>query len=155
MRQQCELRRGNAQRKHLVISSSRAPLDALCAASLQNFEFLSTLLTDPVGMIFMFKTLLPKNLAVGGGFLLIFLLLFWLRSRKYSDRLPMKSLGLNLLVYGFLFVIGEGYLVVFFADMKWSRVALYLAMLSWGVLLIPGPWSRRMRPRQEPTVARK
>jgi hypothetical protein len=104
----------------------------------------------------MFKNLFtPNNLVVGGGFALIFLLFFWLRSRTFSDRLVMKSLGVNLFLYGVLFVIGEGYLMVLFGDLKWPRIALYLAIASWGALLSPGPWSRRLRPKHDSDTARK
>jgi hypothetical protein len=44
----------------------------------------------------MFKDLFtPKNLVVGGGFVLIFLLFFWIRSRTFNARLAMKSLGVK------------------------------------------------------------
>src|SRR5579864_7685099 len=98
----------------------------------------------------MFKNLFTlDNLVVGGGFALIFLMFFWFRSRTFSDRFAIKSLGVNLFLYGVLFVIGEGYLMVLFADMKWPRIALYLVIASWGALLSPGPWSRRLRPKHD------
>jgi hypothetical protein len=97
----------------------------------------------------------PKNLVVGGGFALIFLLFFWFRSRTFNDRLAIKSLGVNLFLYGVLFVIGEGYLMVLFANLKWPRIALYIAIASLAVLLSPGPWSRRLRPKDDSDVARK
>lgn len=75
-----------------------------------------------------FKILfLPKNLVVGAAFLLIFLLLFWLRSRRFSNRLLTESLGLNLLIYGVLFTMGEGYLMLLFVR---------LALASNGTLLL-------------------
>jgi hypothetical protein len=107
-------------------------------------------------MVFMIKNLfVPKNLVVGSGFALLFLLFFWFRSRTFKDRLAMRSFGLKLFLYGALFVIGEGYLMVLFADLKWPRIVLYLAIASWGVLLSPGPWSRRLRSKDDSDVARK
>jgi hypothetical protein len=96
-----------------------------------------------------------KNLVVGGGFALIFLLFFWFRSHTFSGRLATKSLGGNLFLYGVLFVIGEGYLMGLFADLKWPGIALYLAIASWGVLLSPGPWNRRLRPKNDSDGVRK
>jgi hypothetical protein len=52
---------------------------------------------------------------------------------------------IRLVVYGIIFVLGEAYLMVLFADLKWPRTLLFLAIASWGVLLSPGPWNRHYR----------
>ena len=51
-----------------------------------------------------------NNLIVGVGFALIFLFLYWLRSRGASEGLVLKSLKVRLLVFGLAFVLGEAYL---------------------------------------------
>ena len=97
----------------------------------------------------MLNTLLkPGSLITGGSLALIFLLVCWRRSRTFKNWWVVNSLGLNLFFYGLLFVALEGYLMIVFADLKWSRIFLYLCIASFGVLLSPGPWSRVLRPKQ-------
>ena len=86
-----------------------------------------------------------SNLIVAAGFALLFLVLSWLRGRSTSGGLVIKSVSVRLLVYSLAFVIGEGYLIFLFADLKWPRTLLYLAMASWGVLLGSGVWYRYQR----------
>jgi hypothetical protein len=83
------------------------------------------------------------NYLIASAFALIFLLLYWIRGRKTSGWLPLNSFKTRLLVYGVVFVLGEAYLMVVFADLKWPRPLLFLAIASWGVLLSPGPWNRQ------------
>jgi hypothetical protein len=75
---------------------------------------------------------LLSNLMVAIGFALIFLLLSWLRGRTTGGGLALNSFKIRLLVYGFVFLLGEGYLMVLFADLKWPRTLLFLAIASWG-----------------------
>ena len=96
-----------------------------------------------------------SNLIVASGFALIFLLLFWLRGSTTSDWLAIKSFKVRLLLYGLAFVLGEGYLMVLFADLKWPRILLFLAIASWGVLLSPGPWNRRLQRKGGSGIAQK
>lgn len=95
------------------------------------------------------------NLIVGGAFALLFLLLTWLRGRKSRRGLALKSLKLRLALYGVGFVAGEVYLMVLFADLKWPRILLFLAIASWGVLLGAGAWYRDHRRRGESYLAQK
>ena len=95
------------------------------------------------------------NLIVGGAFALIFLLLTWLRGRKSRRGLALKSLKLRLVLYGVGFVAGEVYLMVLFADLKWPRILLFVAIASWGVLLGAGAWYRDHRRHGESYLAQK
>jgi len=70
---------------------------------------------------------------------------------RYAD----KSLKISLLVYGFVFVLGEAYLMVLFADLKWPRILVFLAIASWGVLLGSGMWYRHQRRARDSDVAQK
>ncbi len=92
---------------------------------------------------------------VGGGFALIFLLVFWLRHRMTTAGMAIKSFKISLLVYGFVFVLSEAYLMVLFADLKWPRILLFLAIASWGVLLGSGMWYRHQRRARDSDVAQK
>jgi hypothetical protein len=74
---------------------------------------------------------LRSNVILGSGFALIFLLLTWLRGRKSRRGSALKSLELRLVLYGVGFVAGEVYFMVLFADLKWSRMLLFLAIASW------------------------
>ena len=96
-----------------------------------------------------------SNLIVVTGFALIFLLLYWLRGRTTSDALSIQSFKVRLPLYGLAFVLGEAYLMVLFADLKWPRIWLFLAIASWGVLLSPGPWNRSPRRKGDSDTAQK
>jgi len=69
--------------------------------------------------------------------------------------MAIKSFKIRLLVYGFVFVLGEGYLIVIFADLKWPRTLLFLAIASWGVLLSSGRWNRQRRRAGDSDIAQK
>ena len=92
---------------------------------------------------------MPINLIVAGGFALLFLYLCWLRSRGTSGELVIESFWLRLIVYESAFVLGESYLIVLFADLKWPRTLLFLAIASWGVLLGSGVWHRDHRRKSD------
>ena len=89
--------------------------------------------------------ILSNNLIVASGFALIFLFVYWVRGRRTSGWLPLNSFKTRLLVHGLIFVLGEAYLMILFADLKWPRTLLFLAIASWGVLLSPGPWNRHYK----------
>jgi hypothetical protein len=129
-----------------------------CEAAIHRDQFRFAVTTDSqqVGAALMVKNLLmPQSLITGGSFAVIFLLFSWHRSRTFKNWWAMKSLGLNLFFYGLLFVALESYLMILFADLKWPRILLYICIGSFGVLLSPGPWSRRLRPKQDSDVAQK
>lgn len=85
-----------------------------------------------------------SNIILGGGIALLFLVLGWLRGSRNSAGFGFRSMTIRLLVYGLGLVVGEAYLMVLFADLKWPRVLLFLAITSWGVLLGAGVWHRRL-----------
>jgi hypothetical protein len=92
-----------------------------------------------------------SELIVVTGLGLIFLFLSWLWNRRTSG----GSLKKRLLVTGVLFVIGEVYLMVLIADLKWPRAVLFLAIASWGVLLGSAPWYRRPQPKSDSDILSK
>jgi hypothetical protein len=81
--------------------------------------------------------------------------LTWLRERKSRRGLALKSLKLRLALYGVGFVAGEVYLMVLFADLKWPRILLFIAIASWGVLLGAGAWYRDHRGRGDSSLPPK
>ena len=48
----------------------------------------------------------------------------------------------RLVLYGIALVLGEIYLIFLFANLKWPRLLLFAAIVSWGVLLGGGVWYR-------------
>ena len=54
----------------------------------------------------------------------------------------MRSMKRRLLLYRISLVLGEAYLMVLFADLRWPRVLLVVAIASWAVLLGGGLWYR-------------
>ena len=78
----------------------------------------------------------------------VFMLLIWSRSSR-TNRGPIhRSLSRRTILTlgcGIIFVAGEVYLSALSADLRWPRVWLFLAEVSWGVLLGSGVWYRPLR----------
>ena len=91
-----------------------------------------------------------NNLIIAGCLALLFLLLYWIRGRNRSGWLPLRLFKVRVLAYAFLFVLGEVYLMVLFADLRWPRPLLFLTIASWGVLLSSGPWNRHYQKDSAP-----
>jgi hypothetical protein len=90
-----------------------------------------------------------SNAVTCGGLAILFLMVAWHRGRAAAIGRRL----LWLLLFGAAFVLGEVYLMVLVADLKWPRVVAYLAIVSWGALL-----STRARHRERAggaDVARK
>jgi hypothetical protein len=68
---------------------------------------------------------------------------------------PLNLFKRRVLVYGFIFALGEGYLMVLFADLKWPRTLLFLSIASWGVLLDSGAWYRHQRRKGDAKTAQE
>jgi hypothetical protein len=61
----------------------------------------------------------------------------------------------RLFIYGVLFMLGEGYLTVLIAGLKWPRAALFVAIACWGALLLAGEWYRHQRRKGEADTLQK
>ena len=81
-----------------------------------------------------------SNVVVATAFTLFFMLLGWRWSTR-SGSTP-SSVKKRLVLYGIALVLGEIYLVFLFANLKWPRLLLFAAIVSWGVLLGGGVWYR-------------
>ena len=53
----------------------------------------------------------------------------------------------EVLVYGFTFVLGMGYIMVLVADMQWPRTVLFPSLACWGVVVGFVAWLRYRRHR--------
>lgn len=80
------------------------------------------------------------NFVVATAFTLFFVLL-GSRWRAHSRVAPGARKKI-LLLYGIALALGELYLIFLFADLKWPRMLLFAAIVSWGVLLGGGVWYR-------------
>lgn len=76
---------------------------------------------------------------------LIFLLLAWLWGRATSAGKPLNPFKRRLLFYGFVFVLGMGYIMTFVGDLKWPRTLLFPAIACWGVVLGLVAWVRNRK----------
>ena len=76
-----------------------------------------------------------SDVLVATGLALIFLLLAWLWGRATSAGKPLNRFKRSLLLYGFFFVLGMGYIMTFVADLKWPQSLLFPAIACWGVVL--------------------
>ena len=81
-----------------------------------------------------------SNFVVATTFTLFFVLLGWRWSTR-SGNTP-SSIKKRLVLYGIALVLGEIYLIFLFANLKWPRLLLFAAIVSWGVLLGGGVWYR-------------
>ena len=76
-----------------------------------------------------------SDVLVATGLALIFLLLAWLWGRATSAGKRLNPFKRRLLFYGFVFVLGMGYIMTFVADLRWPRTWLFPAIACWGVVL--------------------
>ena len=79
-----------------------------------------------------------SNFVVATAFTLFFVLLGWRWSTRNGN--TPSSLKKRLFLYGIALALGEVYLIFLFADLKWPRLLLFAAIVSWGVLLGSGVW---------------
>ncbi len=76
-----------------------------------------------------------------------FLFLSWSQMRMTRGRDGLTSYDKKLLTYGFLFVVGLGYLVLLARELHWPDSLMYVAIGAWGVLLAFIAWRRYQRER--------
>ena len=88
-----------------------------------------------------------SNFVVAATFTLFFLLLGWRWGARTG--VAFSFMKKRLLLYGIALVLGEIYLIYWFADLRWPRVLLFAAIVSWGVLLSGGVWYRAQGTRGE------
>lgn len=76
-----------------------------------------------------------------------FLLWSWFAGLKHGQAgaKTVKTKCALLILYGAAFILGEWYLIVLIADLKWPRAVAFLAMSCWGVLLASGSRWRQLR----------
>ncbi len=89
------------------------------------------------------------NLVIAGGLAVLFLVLAGRRWRAAAGKGWLHSLALKLLLFAVAFVVGEIYLIVLFADLKWPRLLAFVAVTGWGVLLMSRAGSRAGRQSRE------
>ena len=81
-----------------------------------------------------------SSFVVATAFTLFFVLLGWRWSTRSGN--TQSSVKKRLVLYGIALVLGEIYLIFLFANLKWPRLPLIAAIVSWGVLLGGGVWYR-------------
>lgn len=84
-----------------------------------------------------------SNFVVAATFTLFFLILGWRWGARTG--VAFSFMKKRLLLYGIAFVLGEVYLIYWFADLRWPRLPLFAAIVSWGALLGSGVWYRARR----------
>jgi hypothetical protein len=89
------------------------------------------------------------------GVALIFLLLTWLWGRTTSAGKPLNPFKRRVLVYGFIFVLGMGYIMALVADLKWPRGLLFPAIACWGAALGVVAWYRYQRQSRDSCGAQR
>ena len=87
-----------------------------------------------------------SNLVIAAGLAALFLFLAWRRGCGAGFRLA--SFTMRLVLFEIAFILGEVYLIVLIADLKWPRVLAFVGIAAWGALLVSGIGSRASRQRQ-------
>ena len=90
-----------------------------------------------------------SDFLVATGLALIFLLLGWLWGRTTSAEKPLTPFKRRLLVYGFLFGLGMGYIIALVADLSRPRTLLFPAIACWGAVVALVAWCRYRRQSRE------
>jgi hypothetical protein len=85
------------------------------------------------------------NLLITGSLAVVFMGLAVRRWRGSTDKGWLHSLAIKLILFAIAFVLGEIYLIVLFADLKWPRPLAFVAITAWGILLVARGGSREMR----------
>ena len=93
-----------------------------------------------------------SDVLVVTGLALIFLLLAWLWGRATSAGKPLDTFKRRFLFYGFVFVLGTGYIMTFVGDLKWPRLSLFPAIACWGVVLVLVAWVRYRKQKRNSGV---
>ena len=83
------------------------------------------------------------------GLALIFLLLSWLYGRLVSGGHPLNAFKRGVLGYGFMFVLGMGYIMLLVADLHWAKELLFPLIGVWGGLVGLLAWWRHRRGRRD------
>jgi len=82
------------------------------------------------------------DFSVATGVALLFLLLAWVSGRVLSGGEPLSRFKRMVLVYGFAFVLGTGYLMMLVADFHLRRERLFPAIVVWGAAVAAVAWWR-------------
>lgn len=93
---------------------------------------------------------LLEDFSVATSVALIFLLLTWLSGRALSGGGTLNSFKRGALIYGFVFVLGMGYVMLLVADMHWPKVVLFPAIGGWGcIVMLVARWRYRRQKRRQ------
>jgi len=76
---------------------------------------------------------------------LVFLLLSWSQMHVTRGRHALTPYDRKLLIYGFFFVLGMGYLMLIGKLFRWRPSMLFVVIGAWGVLLALIAWQRYRR----------
>ncbi len=79
------------------------------------------------------------------GVALGFLLVSWVYGRVLSAGRPLNAFKRIILVYGFMFVLGTGYLMLIVADLHWPKELLFPMIGVWGAVVALVAWWRYRR----------
>jgi len=79
------------------------------------------------------------------GVALAFLCLCWLYALGVRGGRPLTSFMRRTLIYGPLFVLGLGYLMMFAGNLHWPRTVLFVLIALWGAVVVLLAWWRYRR----------
>jgi vacuolar-type H+-ATPase subunit I/STV1 len=82
---------------------------------------------------------------VATGLALIFLALSWSFARAVSGGRRLNPFKRKVLLYSFVFVLGEAYIMVFASHMHWLKELLFPMIGAWGAMLALVAWWRCRR----------
>lgn len=80
---------------------------------------------------------------------LLFLLITWLYGRVVSGGRPLNRFKRTVLSYGFVFVLGMGYLMVLVADLHWPKEWVFPLIGIWAVGVGFVAWWRYRREKAQ------
>ena len=79
---------------------------------------------------------------------LVFLVLGWSSTRTIYRGRDLPSHLKKTLIYGFFFILGTSYLMLFGGKLSWPDPVLFTAVGAWGALLCSIAWWRYRRARK-------
>ena len=94
------------------------------------------------------------DFVVATGLALIFLALSWAFGRAVTGGRRLNAFKRKLLLYVFIFVLGEAYIMMFASDLRWPEEVLLPMISVWGVLVGLLAWWRYRRAKRNRSSTR-
>jgi hypothetical protein len=78
----------------------------------------------------------------------VWLVLSWLYARSVNPGRPLNPVQKGMMIYGLVFVLGMGYLIMLGGALHWSNGLMFSSIAVWVTLVAATAWRRSKRSRR-------